>query len=118
LKIKFLDSLIPEHGDSNLPPVWLPANWGTLNGNLQLSSTFLNASGERITCIVQAPKAGTLDWFEYRTSTVVDNPNNGMRSSFQAVDPAAGLGTASASIAGWPARPRAYPGHACNGGCR
>jgi hypothetical protein len=76
---------------TDFSPVWLPASPATLNGNLSLAAYLLNASGERAWFVIQCPKAGTLDWFEYRTSTVVDNPDNGMQSSFQTVDPATGF---------------------------
>ncbi len=46
----------------------------------------MNASGEKFACIIRAPKAGTLDWFEYRMGTVVNAPDNGLRFSFQTVD--------------------------------
>jgi hypothetical protein len=50
----------------------------------------LNASGDRYAFIVQCPKAGTLDKFEWRTGTVGNNPDNGLRMSFQAVSATTG----------------------------
>lgn len=46
----------------------------------------MNASGDRVGFIVQCPKAGTLDKFEVRTGTVGNNPDNGIRYSFQDLD--------------------------------
>jgi hypothetical protein len=42
----------------------------------------LNAN-DRVAMVVQVPKSGTLDWFEWRTGAVSNNPDNGMRQSFQ-----------------------------------
>lgn len=72
------------------PQIWLPASPGVTNGNLAFSAITLNASGDRLGFVIQCPKAGTLDWFEYCLSTVANNPDNGMRSSFQTVDAATG----------------------------
>lgn len=51
----------------------------------------LNASGDRAAMIIQVPKSGTLEWFECRIGNVSNNPDNGIRLSFQDVDPATGL---------------------------
>lgn len=59
--------------------------------SLGLTTTTLNASGDRIGYVIPVPKAGTLDWFEWRTGTVGNNPDNGMRTSFQTIDPATGF---------------------------
>ena len=55
------------------------------------SAVTLNASGDKIGFIIQIPKAGTLEYFEWLAGTVSNNPDNGMRLSFQTVDPATGL---------------------------
>lgn len=47
----------------------------------------LNASGDKAAVIVQAPKDGTLHSFEWRVgSAVLNNPDNGVRMSFQDVN--------------------------------
>lgn len=46
----------------------------------------INAAADKVAVIVQCPKAGTLDQFEWRTSTVTNDPDNGLRMSFQTVD--------------------------------
>jgi hypothetical protein len=46
----------------------------------------LSASGERIAYIFRAPKSGTLNKFEVYLKTVTNNPDNGLRFSFQNVD--------------------------------
>lgn len=56
-----------------------------------LATITLNASGDRIGFIIQVPKAGTLDWFEWRAGAVGNNPDNGMRLSFQTVDVTTGF---------------------------
>jgi len=43
----------------------------------------LNAAGDKLGFVLRVPKSGTLDWFEFRVGTVSDNPNNGLRLSFQ-----------------------------------
>lgn len=61
------------------------------NGGLVSSGITLNASGDRIGFVIQCPKAGTLDKFEWKTGSVGNNPDNGMRMSFQGVDPTTGF---------------------------
>lgn len=43
----------------------------------------MNASGDRVAWVFQCPKAGTLDQCEIRIGTNTNNPDNGIRISFQ-----------------------------------
>lgn len=45
----------------------------------------LSASAHKTAAVVVAPYTGTLDWFEYPVGTVSNNPDNGLRSSFQSL---------------------------------
>lgn len=60
-------------------------------GALSFTNNLLNASGDRFGFVIRVPKAGTLDLFEWRVGTVANNPDNGMRVSFQTIDPATGF---------------------------
>lgn len=55
------------------------------------TGTTLNAVNDKVGFIIQIPKDGTLDLFEWLTGTVSNQPDNGMRLSFQDVNPATGL---------------------------
>lgn len=61
------------------------------NDALGLTSVTLNASGDRCAFVVTCPKSGTLDKFEFRTGAVANNPDNGIRLSFQALDTSTGM---------------------------
>lgn len=50
----------------------------------------MNASGDKISFIVRAPKAGTLNRFVFHLKAVGNNPDNGLRASFQTVDTSTG----------------------------
>lgn len=50
----------------------------------------INASGDRMGWVFQCPKSGTLDWFEFLLTTFIQ-ATNGLRVSFQAVDPTTGF---------------------------
>jgi hypothetical protein len=60
-------------------------------GALALSGTTLNAAGDKAAFVFQCPKAGTLDWFEWRTASVTNVPDNGVRMSFQDVSATTGV---------------------------
>jgi hypothetical protein len=60
------------------------------SGALTLTSVTLNASGDRLAFVIQCPKAGVLDQFEFRTAAVSNNPDNGIRLSFQTINLANG----------------------------
>lgn len=51
-----------------------------------LTNVLLNASGDKCGFAIQCPKDGTLDTFEWLTGTVSNNPDNGIRVSFQDLD--------------------------------
>lgn len=77
----------------NVPKHHLPS-LVEVNGQgsaLAYQALTLNASGDKLAFIVQCPKDGTLDSFEFMTSSVSNNPDNGIRCSFQTVDGATGL---------------------------
>ena len=61
--------------------LWIPAPWYI--SIAAFSSLLCDASTEKVAFIVHAPKAGTLDKFEWRTGAVANNPDNGVRCSFQ-----------------------------------
>lgn len=67
-----------------------PLPGGLSSGQISISTSTMNASGDRVAFIVTCPKAGTLDRFEFRTGLVTNNPDNGIRLSFQTVNPANG----------------------------
>lgn len=51
----------------------------------------MNVAGDKEAFIIQVPKSGTLDYFEWRTGSVGNNPDNGLRLSFQGVSVTTGL---------------------------
>lgn len=55
------------------------------------SALLMNASGDKVAFVVQCPKDGTLDKFEFMTGSVSNNPDNGIRCSFQDLDATTGL---------------------------
>lgn len=76
----------------NIPaifPAAMPYSGGDVAPNFTATGA-MNASGDRVAFIVRCPKAGTLDKFEVRTGTVSNNPDNGIRYSFQSVDATTG----------------------------
>lgn len=50
----------------------------------------MTAGTHKTAYIIRAPKAGTLDWFEARQHANTNNPDNGLRFSFQGVSLATG----------------------------
>lgn len=54
------------------------------------SSVLLNASGDKCGFVIVVPKTGTLDKAEFLWFAVGNNPDNGMRVSFQDVDATTG----------------------------
>lgn len=70
------------------PSISSPITDGSIGGT---GSVTLNASGDRVGMVFQCPKAGTLDKAEFRFSTVTNNPDNGMRISFQTIDATTGF---------------------------
>ena len=74
----------------SVPPYFWPPILTCNNVAPAYSSGTLNASADKYAFIVQCPKAGTLDTFEWRTGAVTNNPDNGIRCSFQTVDATTG----------------------------
>lgn len=56
----------------------------------------MNASGDRVAWVIRAPKAGTLHSFEFGIQTVGNNPDSGLRMSFQDVSATTGFPDTSA----------------------
>lgn len=69
-------------------PPELPASAGILT---QSNFGPINASGDRIGFVFRAPKTGTLHSFECYASVVTNNPDNGVRLSFQDVSATTGM---------------------------
>lgn len=68
-------------------PFYLDPNLGS--GAIGLTSTTISQSViPYFAVMVRCPKAGTLDRFEFLTANVANNPDNGLRLSFQDVDAA------------------------------
>lgn len=65
-------------------------DWPTIT-NLSYASLTMSASGRKVAFVVQCPKDGTLDKFEFLTGTVSNNPDNGIRLSFEDLDSGSGL---------------------------
>lgn len=70
--------------------LWLPGPHCLGNNNPTLSSLLMDAAAEKVALIFRCPKAGTLDKFEFRTGNSTQPPSNGLKVSFQDVDPATG----------------------------
>lgn len=70
--------------------LWIPTPipWGAANPSF--TSMLINASAEKAAFIIQVPKSGTLNYFEFLTGTVSQSPANGLKLSFQDVDLATG----------------------------
>lgn len=67
--------------------VWFPAPWQSTDSVSPSFQTLqLDAAGEKAAHIFTVPKTGTLDTFEFRISAVANNPDNGLRISFQNLD--------------------------------
>ncbi len=47
------------------------------------NTLLIDASAEKAAWVFTVPKSGVLDKFEFRTGTVINNPDNGLRISFQ-----------------------------------
>ena len=66
-----------------IPAAPTPTNSGVFAFS---SAGTINGSGEAIAYIFRVPKSGTLDNFQVYLKTVSNNPDNGIRFSFQDVD--------------------------------
>lgn len=72
---------------TNIPPYFWPMPLSQAGAAPNYTAMgAMNASGDRVGFVVQCPKAGTLDKFEVRIGAVTNNPDNGIRFSFQTVD--------------------------------
>lgn len=63
---------------------WFPS-YIPMTGSLGSSTYVMDAAGEKAVLILQAPRAGTLDRFDFNVATVTNSPDNGLRASFQGV---------------------------------
>lgn len=68
-----------------------PYHWPTTGGFTVSTGSNMDASGDKYAFVIQCPKAGTLDKFEFRLATVGNTPDNGIRLSFQSIDMATGF---------------------------
>jgi hypothetical protein len=69
-------------------PLWVPDL--TVRAN-NFNDRVMDANGEYVAWVIQVPKSGTLKNFEFHIGAVGNNPDNGLRLSFQDVDLATGL---------------------------
>lgn len=69
----------------------LPNSFSGAAGAPVLTAITINAAGEKVGFVFQAPKAGTLHSFEWRTATVSNDPDNGVRMSFQSINATTGV---------------------------
>lgn len=75
---------VGQHFIPNVPP--------EANNTFVTFTTFpMNASADKMAFIFMVPKDGTLDWFEFRTGAVGNNPDNGVRFSWQDIDATSGF---------------------------
>jgi len=70
---------------------WPDALVWTNNFGIAGGTYLIDATGEIAAMVIQCPKAGTLDRFDFHVATVTNSPDNGLRASFQGVDLATGL---------------------------
>ena len=75
---------------TTVPQFMVPAPWAGYPVSGTTTAATMNASGDRCAMVLRAPKAGTLHSFEFLTGTVSNNPDNGLRLSFQDVSTANG----------------------------
>lgn len=68
--------------------LWFPWPWDI---SLPSSTAFtISTTEKKVAFIIQVPRTGTLDKFEWRTLSVANNPDSGIRCSFQDIDLATG----------------------------
>lgn len=65
---------------------WYPAPPNPSSSVPALAASLLDASAEKLAFVFVVPKTGTLDLFEFKTGSVLNNPDNGIRLSFQDLD--------------------------------
>jgi len=66
--------------------LWIPAPVPFNTVVPAFVSMLMDATGEKVAFIIQAPKTGTLDKFEFRIGASLQLPTNGLKCSFQDVD--------------------------------
>lgn len=73
--------------------IWIPTmpEWQTGGTIGSITSVLLNAASDKCAFVFRVPKTGTLDKAEWYLNAVSNNPDNGLRVSFQDVDVATGL---------------------------
>lgn len=67
----------------SVPKYVLPPTAPFIFGGLTYNTHAMTATGHLVGMVVEIEEAGVLDWFEFRTATVSNNPDNGLRLSFQ-----------------------------------
>lgn len=72
-------------------PNWVYHGTAGLNNSDAFNFNRMNASGHRMAFVVRAPKAGTLKRFICHLFAVSNNPDNGIRLSFQDVNTSTGV---------------------------
>ena len=64
---------------------WYPPHFVSGTG-LILQTTTLNAAAEKVAAVFRVPRSGVLNRCEFKLGTVGNNPDNGLRVSFQNLD--------------------------------
>jgi hypothetical protein len=67
----------------DVPRYVLPPMGPFVLGSITYNTHAMTGSAHKVAMVVEIEEAGVLDWFEFRTSTVGNNPDNGLRLSFQ-----------------------------------
>jgi len=65
--------------------LWIPAPVPFNTATPSFTSMLIDASGEKVALIIQVPRTGTLDQFEFRIGSSIQLPTNGLKCSFQDV---------------------------------
>lgn len=66
--------------------LWMPAPWQVGTAAPAHTGLTMDAAAEKYAMIFDVPRSGVLESFEFRTATVLNNPDNGIRISFQNLD--------------------------------
>lgn len=67
--------------------LWFPTVFQSgATGALVFGTMLMDAAAEKAAYIFTIPKTGTLDTYEFRIGSVTNNPDNGLRISFQNLD--------------------------------
>lgn len=114
---------------TTVPRFMVPSPWTFPSGGWGLATgANLNASGDRFAFVGLAPKAGVLHSFEFRVAFVTNQPDNGIRGSFQDVSATTGDPdgtqdhfrdyTGSLTANTWQTFPGAFTNDGTNGGTK